>query len=129
MADLDVAAEVLAALTDLGVHVALDDFGTGHSSLAYLQRFPIHAIKIDRSFVAGIESQRNRAQLTHAVITLGHSLGLRVVAEGVETAGQLRFLQERRCDEMQGFLLAAPMPKEQCEEWLALERGVPARRH
>jgi diguanylate cyclase (GGDEF)-like protein/PAS domain S-box-containing protein len=129
MADLDVAAEVLAALTDLGVHVALDDFGTGHSSLAYLQRFPIHAIKIDRSFVAGIESQRNRAQLTHAVITLGHSLGLRVVAEGVETAGQLRFLQERRCDEMQGFLLAAPMPREQCTHWLFSEARAQPRKH
>jgi diguanylate cyclase (GGDEF)-like protein/PAS domain S-box-containing protein len=125
MADLDVAAEVLGALTDLGVHVSLDDFGTGHSSLAYLQRFPIDAIKIDRSFVMGIESQGNRAQLTHAVITLGHSLGLRVIAEGVETPGQLRFLQERRCDEMQGFLLAAPMSTPQCEQWLSAERAPP----
>lgn len=119
MTDVEIAARVLAALASLGIHLTLDDFGTGHSSLAYLQRFPIGSIKIDRSFVAEIESDRNRAQLTHAVITLGHSLGLRVVAEGVETRGQLRFLQERRCDEMQGYLVAAPMPADRFVEWLS----------
>jgi diguanylate cyclase (GGDEF)-like protein/PAS domain S-box-containing protein len=130
MADLEVAGRVLAALAGLGVHLTLDDFGTGHSSLAYLQRFPIGSIKIDRSFVADIESDRSRAQLAHAVITLGHSLGLRVVAEGVERRAQLRFLQDRRCDEMQGYLIAAPMFPDQLLQWMARQAAAfPAESH
>jgi len=102
--------EVLSALRATGVRIAIDDFGTGHAALAYLKQFPIDALKIDRGFVADLEaSQEDRAIVT-AIISLAHGLGIRVIAEGVETEGQLRFLAESGCDEYQGFLLSPPLP-------------------
>jgi len=102
--------EVLSALRAIGVRIAIDDFGTGHAALAYLKQFPIDALKIDRAFVADLEtSQEDRAIVT-AIISLAHGLGIRVIAEGVETEGQLRFLAEGGCDEYQGFLLSPPLP-------------------
>ncbi len=100
----------LAALKDSGVALSIDDFGTGYSSLSYLKRFPIDEIKIDRSFVSGVERDKDNAAIVTAVIAMAHSLGLRVVAEGVETAVELAYLLQQGCDECQGFLYSRPLP-------------------
>ena len=106
----DYVGAVLRVLSANGIAIALDDFGTGYASLTHLKQFPVDCIKIDRSFVSGIESDPNAAAIVAAVIALGRSLGVRSVAEGVETAGQMHFLRERSCDLVQGFLLGRPMP-------------------
>ena len=111
MADPDRAHAVLQRLHALGVHIAIDDFGTGYSSLAYLMRFPAQTLKIDRSFVSGLPLDRGAAAITQAVIALSHSLGLKVVAEGVETQAQLDFLRGLGCDAVQGYLTGRPMPE------------------
>jgi len=112
MADPDRANRILQRLHALGVHISIDDFGTGYSSLAYLKRFPAQTLKIDRSFVRGLPHDRDDATITQAVIALSHSLGLQVVAEGVETNEQLDFLRRLGCDQVQGYLLDRPMPAE-----------------
>jgi EAL domain-containing protein (putative c-di-GMP-specific phosphodiesterase class I) len=94
----------------MGVVLAIDDFGTGYSSLSYLRRFPIHRVKIDRSFVSEIPGNADDCALTAAIISMAHSLRMEVVAEGVETDEQLVFLRERGCDMLQGYLLGHPMP-------------------
>lgn len=119
MQNIDDAARTLQGLSGLGVRLAIDDFGTGHSSLNYLKRFPVHKLKIDQSFVKGLDSEPEDAAIVRAIISLGHGLGLRVIAEGVETTGQLEYLRAQRCDEVQGFLLARPMPAADFEAFLA----------
>jgi diguanylate cyclase (GGDEF)-like protein len=109
----------LVRLRQNGVRIALDDFGTGYSSLSYLRRLPIDYLKIDRSFISGIEESSAGASLVSAILELARSLGLRTVAEGIETLPQLDYLLSRGCDEVQGFLLAKPMPPSQLEAWLA----------
>jgi len=99
----------LAELKELGVQLALDDFGTGYSSLAYLKRFPIDVLKIDQSFVRGVEFDPKDASLGATAIAMAHGLNLRVIAEGVETEGQREFLIRQRCDELQGFLVSRPL--------------------
>ncbi|MFP5259171.1 MAG: EAL domain-containing protein, partial [Acidobacteriota bacterium] len=98
----------LRGLRELGVGIGIDDFGTGYSSLAYLQRFPIDTLKVDRSFVSGMEEQGNRV-IVRSVVSLAHNLGYDVVAEGIETASQLEDLAGLGCDLGQGFLYARPM--------------------
>ncbi len=110
MADVDHAIEVLRALKALGVKISVDDFGTGHSSLSYLKRFPIDVLKIDRSFVNEITASPDDAPIAQLVIWLAHSLGMQVIAEGVEDAKQLAFLQGHGCDQMQGFYFSPPVP-------------------
>jgi EAL domain-containing protein (putative c-di-GMP-specific phosphodiesterase class I) len=110
--------KMLTSLTALGIRIVLDDFGTGCSSLSYLKHFPIHALKIDRNFVQGLPGERGDVAITNAIITLGTDLGLKVIAEGVETGEQLAYLQERQCHELQGFLFARPMPAEDLDHWL-----------
>ncbi|KXB32070.1 hypothetical protein AT959_03135 [Dechloromonas denitrificans] len=110
MRDAEAARRVIDALRALGVRIALDDFGTGFSSLGYLNRFAIDEIKIDRSFITDLASDRTERALVQAVIDLGHALGLKVVAEGVETAEQAALLRRMGCDIFQGFLFARPMP-------------------
>lgn len=110
MADPDYTVAVLGQLRQMGVRIALDDFGSGYSSLNYLRRLPIDKVKIDRSFIHDVTRDANDAAIAQAIIAMAHSLGLRVVAEGVEEAGQLEFLRHRHCDEVQGYLTARPMP-------------------
>ncbi|HEY0190766.1 MAG TPA: EAL domain-containing protein [Kofleriaceae bacterium] len=108
MGDVQHTVQVLAELRALGVRIAIDDFGTGYSSLSYLSKFAVDCLKIDKSFIHELHADRERALITSAIVTLGHHLGLQVVAEGVETAEQLAFLTEARCDLVQGFLLGRP---------------------
>ncbi|MBI5087913.1 MAG: EAL domain-containing protein [Actinobacteria bacterium] len=112
MADVKAASIALRELRSIGLHLSVDDFGTGYSSLTYLKRFPVEAIKIDRSFVNGLGIDNEDSTIVEAVINLGHSLGLAVVAEGVETPLQLSRLRELRCDRGQGYLFGRPRPAE-----------------
>ncbi len=112
------ARSMLERLRARGVRVAIDDFGTGHSSLQSLQRLPIDALKIDRGFVKNLAQGRDGQAIVRAIIAMAHSMRLRVVAEGVETEGQLRFLERERCEEIQGYLLGRPIPPAQFEALL-----------
>ena len=111
----DAAMTTLRQLKDLGVHIAMDDFGTGYSSLGYLQKFPFDKIKIDRSFVSALETRGDADAIVRAVVGLGHSLGMRTCAEGVETDAQLAFLKREGCDEVQGYYFGKPMPAPEFE--------------
>jgi len=110
MKDIELSSGVLNELSAHGIHVSIDDFGTGSSSLSRLKRFPINSLKIDQSFVRNLAGDVRDAAITTAMITMGHSLKLNVIAEGVETRKQLAFLRSRRCDEMQGYLFSRPVP-------------------
>jgi diguanylate cyclase (GGDEF)-like protein len=116
------AVAVLESLKSSGVQIAIDDFGTGYSSLAYLKRFPIDSIKVDRSFIEDIPADSDDKKITRAIIAMAHSMRLKVVAEGVETAEQLAFLRNQRCDGVQGFFLYRPMAEEAVAEVLAANR-------
>jgi EAL domain-containing protein (putative c-di-GMP-specific phosphodiesterase class I) len=102
--------ELLHRLRESGVRIAIDDFGTGYSNLRYLQSFPAQYLKIDRSFITDILRSAEDAAIVRSIITLGHSLGMLVVGEGVETQGQMDLLRALGCDEVQGFLLGRPQP-------------------
>jgi diguanylate cyclase (GGDEF)-like protein len=110
MQNAEFAAEMLNRLKSMGINISIDDFGTGFSSLASLKRLPIDALKIDQSFVREATSDPDDAALVMAIITLAHNLRLKVIAEGVETEDQLRFLQLLRCDEIQGYFFSKPLP-------------------
>jgi diguanylate cyclase (GGDEF)-like protein/PAS domain S-box-containing protein len=119
MANPERATAILRELRNVGVHLSIDDFGTGYSSLGYLKSFPVHALKIDRSFIQDVPADPDDVAITHAIIAMGHSLRLEVVAEGVETPEQFEFLRGHDCDLMQGYLVAKPMPEEAFSRLLA----------
>jgi EAL domain-containing protein (putative c-di-GMP-specific phosphodiesterase class I) len=118
MKHADSAAAILQTLRERGVHVAIDDFGTGYSSLSYLRKFPIDALKIDQSFVRQITTAPDETTIVTAVISMGRSLKLRVVAEGVETRRELEFLQAQQCDEAQGYYFSRPVVAQQFAQLL-----------
>jgi diguanylate cyclase (GGDEF)-like protein/PAS domain S-box-containing protein len=122
MEGADEAIRTLHELKAMGIHLSIDDFGTGYSSLAYLKRFPIDALKIDQSFVRDITTDQDDAAIASAIIAMGHSLRLTLIAEGVESEEQLAFLRERDCHKVQGYLFGRPMPAEQLGALLA-QRG------
>ena len=113
MADTDRVVRTLHSLSALGVRIAMDDFGTGYSSLAYLWRFPFDKVKIDRAFTKGLAEDPKVNLIVRSIVSLAHSMRIRVNAEGVETEGQMRALQKHGCDELQGFLLGRPQPAAQ----------------
>ncbi len=117
----------LQALCDLGVSLSIDDFGTGYSSLGYLQKYPFQTLKIDRSFVSNATDNSNSARLVETIIAMAHGLGLRVIAEGVETDEQLSFLSPRACDQVQGYLFSPPVPAKQLNLKLSGQRLKVAR--
>src|SRR5438270_6321224 len=122
MTDTQRSLETLARLSALGVRLSIDDFGAGYSSLAYLRRLPVNELKIDRMFVADMIANPSSDAIVTSVIQLGHSLGLTLVAEGVEDAATLAALRAARCDFAQGYAIARPMPLADLEVWLAARR-------
>jgi EAL domain-containing protein (putative c-di-GMP-specific phosphodiesterase class I) len=118
MERLEEGLKTLFALKEMGVRLAIDDFGTGYSSLAYLKRFPLDSLKVDRSFIKDLPGDADDAAITKAIVAMAHSLKLEVVAEGVETTEQLAFLQQQGCDQIQGFLFSRPVPADQVPELL-----------
>ena len=118
MANAEQSVRLLGELKSIGTRLAIDDFGTGYSSLAYLKRLPIDTLKIDQEFVGDVTTDPDDAAITSTIITMAHSLQIRVVAEGVETAEQLAFLRSQRCDEIQGYWLSRPLSAEACLDFL-----------
>ncbi len=131
MQDPAKAEKLLAELKAMGVFLSIDDFGTGYSSLSYLKRFPIDSLKIDRSFIRDLPGDGDDAAITRAIIAMAHGLRLTVIAEGVETAGQLDFLRDNGCDEMQGYHFSKPVPARELGRLVRdhVIAGAPARDH
>jgi EAL domain-containing protein (putative c-di-GMP-specific phosphodiesterase class I) len=125
MEDVEANIRLMGSLKAMGVNLAVDDFGTGYSSLNYLNRFPLDKLKVDRSFVSDMLSDPTNLAITKAIIGLGHTIGLRVTAEGVEHEEELCILQSVACDEVQGFYFAPPMPAGEFAKWLAESGGPP----
>lgn len=120
MQDVNYAILMLKVLKEMGLTIAIDDFGTGYSSLSYLKRFPLDVLKIDKSFTSGIHADSDDAAIVRAIIAMGHSLKLRITAEGVETSEQLMFLEELNCDEIQGYWIGKPMSSDILEQWIRI---------
>ena len=125
MADREQSLKVLAELRAIGVRLSIDDFGTGYSSLAYLQQLEVHELKVDMAFVRDMTTNSGNASIVKAVIALGHSLNLEVIAEGVETPGQARHLRSLQCDLIQGYLLSRPLPAEAMTDFLSSFQPTP----
>jgi diguanylate cyclase len=123
MKRVEATGSILEALRAKGVRVAVDDFGTGYSSLSYLRKFPIDALKIDQSFVRQITTSPGETSIVTAIISMGRSLGLRVIAEGVETREEVAFLQAQKCEEAQGYHFSRPLPPGQFVK--LLKTGIP----
>jgi EAL domain-containing protein (putative c-di-GMP-specific phosphodiesterase class I) len=126
MADLESGQRILASLDALGVTISIDDFGTGYSSLAQLKRLPVQELKIDRSFIRQMSSAQDVAQIVRSTIELGHNLGLRVVAEGVESKDVAESLRLMRCDLAQGFFISRPLSAEDLVTWRSRVRSARA---
>ena len=118
MQDVDETRATLLALRSLGVQVAIDDFGTGYSSMSTLKSLPLDTLKIDRSFITDVSTNSDSAAIVRAIMAMAGQLGLQTIAEGVETLTQFAFLQEHRCDQIQGYLVGRPMPAEEAEQFL-----------
>ena len=118
MRNVEETAQRLVGIKELGVKIAIDDFGTGYSSLAHLQRFPVDALKIDRSFISGLRDNRESETLIHTLVQLGKALSIQTFAEGIEGPEELSLLKEEACDSGQGFLFARPLDVEGTEAFL-----------
>jgi len=116
--DPERALSVLLRLSQLGVRISIDDFGTGYSNLGYLQQLPVDEVKIDKSFVIGMDTEQKETSLVRSIIAMAHALNMTVVAEGVETAGVWDLLQHLECDSAQGFYMSRPVPAEALEQWM-----------
>jgi EAL domain-containing protein (putative c-di-GMP-specific phosphodiesterase class I) len=127
MRHVESVVSTLSELRALGVGISVDDFGTGYSSLGYLKRFPIDTIKIDRSFIRDVTTDQNDAAIVTTVIAMARGLNLRVIAEGVETEGQLAFLRENDCHEFQGFLLSRAVSPAEFEALTRQRQGRQAK--
>ncbi len=121
MKNMEESSSILRELKQMGLRVAIDDFGTGYSSLAYLKRFPLDILKIDRSFIRDIPGDRDNEAIAAAIIAMAHSLNLEVIAEGVETENQLVFLRDHGCGAVQGYLFSPALPGEEMKEYLKKE--------
>lgn len=126
MKDVGHARLMFQTFKEMGLTLAIDDFGTGYSSLSYLKKFPIDILKIDKSFTHGIHKNPDDAAIIRAIIAMGHSLKLKITAEGVETVEQLEFLRQLGCDEYQGYLIGKPMSAKAMEDWIAFRYGMVA---
>jgi len=113
MYDVESAILTMTELANLGVNISLDDFGTGYSSLSYLKRFPINTLKIDKSFIAEVTTDPDSKVIVNTIIAMAHSLGLKVIAEGVELEEQYLILLKRDCDQAQGYLFSRPVPHQE----------------
>ena len=122
MQNPEFAVGVLKAFRDLGIHISIDDFGTGYSSLAHLKKFSVNTLKIDKSFVRDVELNSADAAIASAIIAMGSSLNLQVIAEGVETEGQYTFLRDKLCHEVQGYLFSKPLPMEEATAFLRAQK-------
>jgi len=122
MQNPDFAVSVLSVISDLGIHISIDDFGTGYSSLAHLKRFSVNTLKIDKSFVRDVDLNATDAAIASAIIAMGNSLNLNVIAEGVETQAQFEFLKKNNCDQVQGYLFCLPLPPDELTEMLRKNR-------
>ncbi len=128
MQNPDFAVSILASITELGIHISIDDFGTGYSSLAHLKRFSVNTLKIDKSFVQDVDLSSTDAAIATAIIAMGNSLNLNVIAEGVETQAQYDFLKDNNCGQVQGYLFGRPLPAEEFvtvlkQNYLDTEKG------
>jgi diguanylate cyclase (GGDEF)-like protein len=126
MKNVESALVTMNQMRDLGVTISMDDFGTGYSSLAQLKRFPMHRLKIDRSFIKDIPQSTDDQAITKVIILIGHNLDMKVLAEGVETSAQLKYLQECGCDEFQGYLFSPPLPAVAVPDFLASPPAIPS---
>ena len=124
LSNANVIFSLLDQLKKMGVKLAIDDFGTGYSSLSYLRQFPVSKLKIDRSFIKDVAINADAAAITAAIIDMGKALSLKVIAEGVETEDEMRFLEEHHCDEVQGYFLCRPLTAENLEKWRTLEAAA-----
>ena len=124
MQDVEGGRRSLQALKEFGFALAVDDFGTGYCSLSYLKRFPLDTLKVDRAFINDITVDAEDAAIVRAIIGLGHNLGLKLVAEGVETPAQLQFLRAHGCDLVQGFLLSQAVPADVFTQSIRARRAV-----
>ena len=126
MQDLDASFDKLMKIRNLGISLSIDDFGTGYSSLSYLKRLPIDTLKIDKSFVRDVPENIDDSAIVSATIAMAHSMNLRVVAEGVTSFEQMRFLDSHHCDEIQGYLLCQPLPPLETEAFFRTSqlRGI-----
>jgi EAL domain-containing protein (putative c-di-GMP-specific phosphodiesterase class I) len=127
MQDVEATTLILKELKDLGIHISIDDFGSGFSSLLFLRQFPIDSLKIAQVLIKNLTTDDDSAAVVRAIIALAHSLNLRVIAEGVESEEQYRFLSEQGCDEFQGFLCSHAVSAQEMTELLMKNVGVPAK--
>jgi EAL domain-containing protein (putative c-di-GMP-specific phosphodiesterase class I) len=125
MQDIEANIQKLKAIREMGVEVAIDDFGTGYSSLSYIAKLPVNTLKIDRAFIINMASNSDDLGIVSTIISLAHSLNLRVVAEGVETTEQASLLRLLKCNELQGFLFSQGVPAEQIETFLREKKSLP----